>query len=91
MRNVECPHCHSYVPHGAKVCRGCQAGMEYGTPPVVLLFVVLVAGFAAWYVGAATHAVLGWIVFVALLASGVYGSTRVFRDRINFKRLYRTA
>lgn len=29
---MTCPHCHTQVSHGAKVCRGCQAEIEYGTP-----------------------------------------------------------
>jgi len=90
MEDVQCPHCYSGVPYGAKVCRGCQAEVEYGVPPAALVFVFLVSMFSAWYVGSVTHSIVGWIIFVGLLAGGIWGAGRLFKDRINFKRIYRT-
>jgi hypothetical protein len=90
MEDVQCPHCYSGVPYGAKVCRGCQAEVEYGMPPAAPIFVFLVSMFSAWYVGSVTHSIVGWLVLVGLLAGGIWGAGKLFRDRINFKRIYRT-
>lgn len=91
MPTVICPHCHTEVPHGARVCRGCQAEVEYGTPPAALLFVLLVAFFAAWKTGSVLDSsVAGWIVFALLLGGGIYGCLRLFKNRVSFKRIYRT-
>lgn len=90
MQVVQCPHCYSEVPHGAKVCRGCQAEIEYGAPPVAFLFVFIVSMFAGWFIGAASHSIIGWIVFAGLLVGGIWGCVKLFADRINFKRIYRT-
>ena len=35
---ITCPHCFGEVPYGAKVCRGCQAEIEYGRMVVLYLF-----------------------------------------------------
>jgi hypothetical protein len=90
MPNLFCPHCHTNVPHGARVCTGCQAEIEYGTPLAAFLIAFLASGFLGWKIGAATYPVLGWILFGVLLAGGWYVSWRIFKDRINFKRIYRT-
>ena len=34
---MDCPHCLSEIPHGAHVCRGCQAEVKYGTPGFYIL------------------------------------------------------
>ena len=30
MSHIICTHCMTAVPHGATVCRGCKAEIEYG-------------------------------------------------------------
>lgn len=90
MSTVICPHCRTDVPYGARVCTGCQAEAEYGTPPAAILFAILASAFIGWKAGASTHQIVGWIVFIALLIGAIYGCTRIFKDRVNFKRIYRT-
>ncbi|MNM62161.1 hypothetical protein D3C81_734840 [compost metagenome] len=90
MQEITCPHCLSDVPYGAKVCRGCQAEIEYGMPPAALLFIFLAAILSAMFIGSATHSIVGWIIFFGVLAGGIWGCAKIFKDRINFKRIYRT-
>lgn len=90
MPSVMCPHCHTDGPLGAKACRDCQAEIEYGASPALPLFIVLVAGFLGWKTGVAPHSILGWLAFSGLAGGGLYGCMRVFRDRVNLKRIYRT-
>lgn len=90
MSDIQCPHCHAEVSRGASVCQGCQAEVEYGIPRAAIVFVLLVSIFAAWYVGSSTLEIVGWVVFVVLLVAGLFGCNRIFRERISFKRIYRT-
>ncbi|MGH8086007.1 MAG: hypothetical protein ACREPV_12145 [Lysobacter sp.] len=91
MNNVvACPHCHGEVPFGAKVCRGCQAEVEYGTPPAAALLVFLLAFFGAWYVGSSFGSAFGWVALVVFLGGGIYLCQRAFKHRVSFKRIYRT-
>jgi hypothetical protein len=85
-----CPHCHTQVPHGAKVCTGCQAEVEYGAPKEALMAVFVVAIIAGVYLGNRTSAIMGWITFGVLLVGGCIGCFKVFANRVNFKRIYRT-
>ena len=68
-----CPHCRSEIPHGANVCRGCQAEIKYGTPIFfILLGVAAPFFFAAWVskwlgIGAG---VMEWVVIVPLTLVG---------------------
>lgn len=90
MSSIVCPHCHTNVPLGAKVCRGCQAEVEYGAPPAALLISLFVAVVVGINVGTSTHSFVGWAVFIALSIGSVYGCIKFFKDRVNFKRIYRT-
>lgn len=90
MKEMKCPHCHSGVPFGAKVCRGCQAEIEYGMPPVAVLFVMAAAIPSGLFFGSTVHSIFGWIMFFCVLAGGLWGSAKLFKDRIKFKRMYRT-
>ena len=87
---VVCPHCRTNVPHGARVCTGCQAEVEYGTPPAAIVFSFFIAAFLGWWTGSATHPIVGWLVFALALGGAIYGCSQLFKDRINFKRIYRT-
>ncbi|HEY0232785.1 MAG TPA: hypothetical protein VGC55_16170 [Dokdonella sp.] len=90
MHGSVCPHCHTSVPTGATVCTGCQAEVEYGAPSAALVLVILVAGFIAYSAGHATHVAIGWAVFVVIAGGGLYGCSQLFKNRVSFKRIYRT-
>lgn len=91
MQNpLKCPHCHSVVPYGAKVCRTCRTGVEYGTPGEALFCVFAASLAAGLYLGLSMHQVVGWIAFLISLIGGLYGCRRIFRNRVVFKRRYRT-
>lgn len=57
MSSISCPHCHSEVPAGALVCKGCQGEVVYGIPngAMKLLIVLSVIG----------GLVIGWGLFKA--------------------------
>lgn len=90
---LTCPHCHNNVPHGASVCRGCQAEVQYGAP-------------LSWYVMAAFSGLLlgAWLedllpknltflsgaVSLLAIVYGIIKIKKLTKDRIVFKRMYRT-
>jgi len=78
MKHLTCPHCYAEVPHGARVCRGCHAEVEYG-PPGWLIVVLLIfsISFRSWVVGIGV-----FIIGLVLLAY-------IFKDRVVFKRGYK--
>ncbi|WP_118184222.1 hypothetical protein [Paraburkholderia phosphatilytica] len=85
-----CPHCHHHVPRGVHICRECHAEIEYGTPPTLILLVLMAATFVGIEVSALTA--LPWLGIVA--AAGVIGGlcawfARLFRNRVVFNRIYR--
>lgn len=93
MEDLVCPHCHNTVSHGASVCRGCQAEVEYGTPRIVfivLLVVSVVMGFKTTESVSPSFSFLGWVVGVGFFVAGIVLLTKFFADRVNFKRIYRT-
>lgn len=85
-----CPHCRTRVPHGANVCTGCQAEVEYGAPPAAVLAVLIIAGVVGFWVGSHTMTWLGWTTFVVALLVGIGGCFSMFEHRVYFKRIYRT-
>jgi hypothetical protein len=89
MSNLNCPHCHNKVPRGAKVCRGCQAELQYGPPKIVVLLAFVAATFVGAIAGRMSHT-FGWISFGVILVATQYGIARAFKDRVIFKRIYRT-
>jgi hypothetical protein len=90
MSEVTCPHCHGAVSHGAKVCRGCQAEVEYGPPPFLYLVLLIISMILGFKVSAILPEFFGWVVAIACFASGLIGLNKFFKKRINFKRIYRT-
>ncbi len=93
MNNLICPHCHGSVPHGANVCRGCQAELEYGIPD----FAHIVPFTAGIFLGMSTAVLMpdslsfiGWITGIGGVIGGYVLLNRIFSDRVNFKRIYRT-
>ncbi|WP_025903372.1 zinc ribbon domain-containing protein [Tatumella sp. UCD-D_suzukii] len=88
-----CPHCKSEIPHGANVCRGCQAEIRYGTPGLFMLagFILPLLAtswilnalrthstFVMWFIGLPLT-VIGWLFFYKL-------SQKLFSRRIHFSR-----
>jgi hypothetical protein len=54
-----CPYCHTTVPHGAVVCRGCGAQARYGcSEPGCGCILSLLAGTFVWSVVFSTSALL---------------------------------
>jgi hypothetical protein len=93
MSDLVCPHCHGNVPHGAKVCRGCQAEIEYGAPPfafLVLLVISIILGVKTSGAVSDSLSFLGWVVGIGAFISGGMLLKKQFEDRVNFKRIYRT-
>lgn len=93
MNDLECPHCRGTVPHGAFVCRGCKAEIEYGVPLfgyVVVLGAGIIAGVKTTTIVPDSLSFLGWVSFVGVVVGGVVLLSKVFGDRVVFKRIYRT-
>lgn len=93
MSDLICPHCRGSVPRGAAVCRGCQAEIEYGAPPaayVVVLVVSAIAGFQTSGVVPQSLSFLSWIIGIGVFVGGVELLSRIFVDRVIFKRIYKT-
>jgi len=50
-----CPYCHTRVPHGAVVCRGCGAQARYGcSEPGCGCILSLIGGTVVWSVVSST-------------------------------------
>ncbi|MFV0662087.1 hypothetical protein [Denitromonas sp.] len=93
MSHLICPHCHGDVSRGAKVCRGCQAEIEYGAPPFAFLVVVAISavlGFKTSETVSADLSFLGWVIGAGSFVLGAILLTKLFGNRVNFKRIYRT-
>ena len=93
MNDLTCPHCLGSVPRGATVCRGCQAEIEYGASMFVLVMLLVFAIF----MGVLTASMLpealsfvGWIVGIGSLYVGGKRIGEEYKDRVEFKRVYRT-
>ncbi|PXW15502.1 hypothetical protein [Paraburkholderia caballeronis] len=89
---LQCPHCLTQVPRGAHVCTGCAAELHYGIPEKLLAVGLIAATIAGLYVGngmnggAVVGTIAGFMVF-----GGIYACLqKVFKDRVVFKRNYRT-
>jgi hypothetical protein len=88
MEDLICPHCHTRVSHGAKVCTGCQAEVEYGSPAWAIIFLFLIAVIIGLFT---RNSILGgWIIFWAILVGGGFACSKLFTNRISFKRIYKT-
>lgn len=88
---MQCPHCHTHVPRGARVCTGCQAEVEYGASPA-LCYLILAAsiGIGYGFSQAINNIVLGAAVGVTVLVIGCVFIYRRYSERVSFKRVYRT-
>lgn len=93
MNDLLCPHCRNNVPRGATVCSGCQAEIEYGAPPIVFLISLVVSfamGMETSRIVPESLSFLSWVVGVGIFVAGLVGAARIFRNRVIFKRIYRT-
>ena len=93
MKDLMCPHCHGTVPHGAKVCRGCQAEIEYGTPPLlylVLLIASIYLGYKSSHIWPVSLSFLSWVVGIGVFIVGAILFEKIFKDRVVFDREYKT-
>ncbi|WP_238378417.1 hypothetical protein [Stenotrophomonas maltophilia] len=54
------------------------------------MFVFVAAIVCATLVGSQLQATAGWLTGAAVLVAGVWAISRLFRDRVVFKRVYRT-
>lgn len=91
MSVLTCPHClNDKIPHGAKVCRGCQAEIEYGASGKAYISVIAVSVVLGVWLGTSFQAFLGWLAFGVSIAGGIYLCAKAFADRVVFKRRYRT-
>lgn len=96
---VTCPHCVTEVPWGARVCRGCQAEIEYGTPRGITAFLGIICLIAGWYAAKVFHLYITdnstvlWAVFGIVFGGLALLCTRFCRRRYAnktmFKRFYR--
>lgn len=93
MSELVCPHCRGNVQHGATVCRGCQAEIEYGVPPVAYIVLVVVCAFVGYKIStvvSSSFSFLAWVVGIGCFVAGAIALSKMFGDRVNFKRIYRT-
>jgi len=67
------------------VCTGCQAEVEYGPPSAAFGVLVLVSAFISYQVG---HPA-GWWLFFGMLVFGSVLLTKLYAQRVVFKRGYR--
>lgn len=91
MSSNLCPFCHTSVPHGATVCTGCHAELEYG-PPNVYFVVAAIAGiFLGVKLSDATGiSGLGWAAGVATFVGGSLWVNKMFAHRVVFRRVSKT-
>lgn len=54
------------------------------------MFVFVAAIICGALVGSRLQATAGWITCGAVLVAGMWAISRLFRDRVVFKRIYRT-
>lgn len=90
---------NSDVPLGAKVCRGCQAEIEYGAPAWAVAVAIVLPLYLAYQLGNWAFVYTGFgpqafgVVFpVALLGLGICSwriTRRLYAHRTRFKRWYR--
>ena len=93
MKEHKCPHCYELVPTGAKVCKGCQAEIEYGTPgfiALIIFFISIVLGISASTLIEGGNSFLGWGIGIVVFFALFIGFEKTFSNRVKFKRIYKT-
>jgi hypothetical protein len=93
MNDLTCPHCHTTVPRGARVCTGCQAEATYGPEPVWIgacIFPAIFLGVLTGKIAPDDWGGLGWIVGLVVFGGLAALIAHFCRNRVSFKRIYRT-
>ncbi|MGL4473393.1 MAG: hypothetical protein ACRCT7_02885 [Shewanella sp.] len=90
MNDLVCPHCHGTVSRGAKVCRGCQAEIEYGVPMVFGIGLLILSLFLGVQTASFLPELFGWVVGIGVCIVGNIWLNGVFAKRVKFKRVYKT-
>lgn len=93
MSDLICPHCHGHVSRGASVCRGCQAEIEYGPPKWAYgacLVIAAIAGIKCYTLLPASVNWIGAVVGIAVFFGAGHCANKLFIDRVNFQRIYKT-
>ena len=93
MSDLVCPPCRGTIPRSASVCSGCQAEIEYGAPSFAFLVAAVVSAVLGFKIsGVVPHSLsfLSWVVGIGCFVSGSVLLGKMFRNRVNFKRIYRT-
>lgn len=92
MEEIKCPHCYEIVPRGARVCKGCQAEIDYGTPSFIAmlsLIVSVVLGFIASGMIDGGNGYLGFGVGIVSMIAMFLCTEKIFSKRVKFKRVYK--
>lgn len=87
MTEHQCPHCHTQVPDGASVCRGCQAELQYGPPPGLVGATIVIPILIGIFSDTGNF---GFFLGIAVAAAGAIFLKRKMKDRVVFRRRYRT-
>jgi len=90
MNMYTCPHCYDEVPHGASVCRGCQAEISYGGPRYLSIVIFIVAALSGAKVLEFTSPTVAFTAMVIIFAVGAALTHKLFKNRVRFKRRYNT-
>ncbi|MBA0281384.1 hypothetical protein D7Y44_11885 [Stenotrophomonas maltophilia] len=90
MQSITCPHCHTTSNRGVRVCVGCQAEVHYGAPREASIAIVIAAIVCGLFAGTYLQSAVGWVAGAAVLVGGIWSITQLYRDRVEFKRIYRT-
>lgn len=97
---IVCPHCHSEIPRGASVCRGCQAEIKYGRIGCMgeiisvllsyfLLFPIEKLLFSSEFQGPdKVYYIIGSWLVCYLIAKYLFVA-RFYKHRISFVREYK--
>lgn len=94
---ITCPHCLSDIPHGASVCCGCKAEVEYGTPNSVFVYLFLISATIGYFIAYYLHKIIPndvvsytvWII-TTIFFCYFFGkkALKYYADKIRFKRAY---
>jgi len=91
MSDLVCPHCLGGVPWSAKVCRGCQAEVDYGTPGLASAACLVASAYGGYRADLLIPDLfVGWVAGITLFVTGTLALKRLYRRRAVFSRRYQT-